>query len=95
MDRSQAELRVKELRSELEYHIDRYYNQDNPEISDYEYDMKMQELKKLEREFPELVTKNSPTQKEGGSANRESWVLVQHNLPMLSLQDLLSREEEQ
>ena len=95
MDRSQAELRVKELRSELEYHIDRYYNQDNPEISDYEYDMKMQELKKLEREFPELVTKNSPTQKVGGSAKREAGVLVQHNVPMLSLQDVFSREEVQ
>ncbi len=95
MDRSQAELRVKELRSELEYHIDRYYNQDNPEISDYEYDMKMQELKKLEQEFPELVTKDSPTQKVGGTAKREAGVLVQHNVPMLSLQDVFSREEVQ
>ena len=93
MDRDQAEQKLGELRSELEYHIDRYYNQDDPEISDYEYDQKMQELKKLEQEFPELVTKDSPTQKVGGTAKREAGVLVQHNVPMLSLQDVFSREE--
>lgn len=93
MDRNQAESRIKELRSELEYHIDRYYNQDNPQISDHEYDMKMQDLKKLEQEFPELVTADSPTQKVGGTAKREAGVLVRHNVPMLSLQDVFSREE--
>ncbi len=93
MDKNQAERKIKELRSELEYHIDRYYNQDNPEISDYEYDMKMQELKKLEQEFPELLTEDSPTQKVGGTAKREAGVLVRHNVPMLSLQDVFSREE--
>lgn len=93
MDRNQAESKIKELKSELEYHIDRYYNQDNPEISDHEYDMKMQELKKLEQEFPELVTADSPTQKVGGTAKREAGVLVRHNVPMLSLQDVFSREE--
>ncbi len=93
MDRKQAESRIRELKSELEYHIDRYYNQDNPQISDYEYDMKMQELKKLEQEFPELVTQDSPTQKVGGEAKREAGVLVPHNVPMLSLQDVFSREE--
>lgn len=93
MDKNQAESKIKELKSELEYHIDRYYNQDNPEISDHEYDMKMQELKKLEQEFPELVTSDSPTQKVGGTAKREAGVLVRHNVPMLSLQDVFSREE--
>lgn len=93
MDRNQAEAKTEELKKELEYHIDRYYNQDNPEISDYEYDRKMQELKALEQEFPELVTEDSPTQKVGGSAKREAGVLVRHNVPMLSLQDVFSREE--
>lgn len=93
MERDQAEQRVKELRGELEYHIDRYYNQDNPEISDYEYDQKMQELKKLEQKFPDLVTADSPTQKVGGTAKREAGVLVRHNVPMLSLQDVFSKEE--
>lgn len=93
MDRNQAEARIKELKQELEYHIERYYNQDNPEISDYEYDKKMQELKKLEQEYPELVSEDSPTQKVGGTAKREAGVLVRHNVPMLSLQDVFSREE--
>ena len=52
MYKKQAESKIKELKGELEYHINLYYNQDNPQISDYEYDMKMQELKKLEQEFP-------------------------------------------
>ncbi len=93
MDKKQAEQKIQELRRQLEYHIERYYNQDSPEISDYEYDMKMQELKKLEQEFPELVTADSPTQKVGGTAKREAGVLVRHNVPMLSLQDVFSREE--
>lgn len=81
------------LREKIAYHSERYYNQDNPEISDYEYDMMMQELKKLEKENPELVTKDSPTQKVGGTAKREAGVLVRHNVPMLSLQDVFSKEE--
>lgn len=93
MDKKQAEQKIQELRRQLEYHIERYYNQDSPEISDYEYDMKMQELKKLEQEFPELVTADSPTQKVGGTAKREAGVLVRHNVPMLSLQDVFSQEE--
>lgn len=93
MDKKQAESRIKELKGELEYHIDLYYNQDNPQISDYEYDMKMQELKKLEQEYPEFVTQDSPTQKVGGAAKREAGKLVRHNVPMLSLQDVFSREE--
>lgn len=88
-----AEERVKELREQIAYHSDRYYNQDNPEITDYEYDMMMQELKKLEKEHPELVTEDSPTQKVGGTAKRTAGVLVRHNVPMLSLQDVFSKEE--
>lgn len=87
------EERVKELREQILYHSDKYYNQDNPEISDYEFDMLMQELKKLEEEHPKLVTKDSPTQKVGGSAKRTAGVLVRHNVPMLSLQDVFSKEE--
>ena len=85
-----AEERIAELKKTLEYHIDRYYNQDSPEISDYEYDMMMQELKNLEKEHPELVTPDSPTQRVGGTAKREAGVLVRHNVPMLSLQDVFS-----
>ena len=85
--------RIAELKKTLEYHIDRYYNQDSPEISDYEYDMLMQELKTLEKEYPELVTEDSPTQKVGGTAKRQAGVLVRHNVPMLSLQDVFSKED--
>lgn len=88
-----AEQRIKELREQISYHSDRYYNQDSPEISDYEFDMLMQELKKIEKEHPELVTADSPTQKVGGSAKRTAGVQVRHNVPMLSLQDVFSKEE--
>lgn len=86
-------MRIAELRKQIEYHSNRYYNMDSPEITDYEYDMLMQELKKLEKEYPDLVTKSSPTQKVGGTAKREAGVLVAHNVPMLSLQDVFSKEE--
>lgn len=85
--------KIEALRKEIEYHIERYYNQDDPEITDYEYDQKMNELKRLEREHPEYVTSDSPTQKVGGSAKREAGVLVEHNVPMLSLQDVFDRGE--
>lgn len=85
--------KIEALRKEIEYHIERYYNQDDPEITDYEYDQKMNELKRLEREHPESVTPDSPTQKVGGSAKREAGVLVEHNVPMLSLQDVFDRGE--
>lgn len=51
------EEQIKELRDKINYHSDRYYNQDSPEISDYEFDMLMQRVEKLEKEHPELVTK--------------------------------------
>lgn len=89
----EAKQKIDGLKEKLNYHIDRYYNQDDPEISDYEYDMMMQELKKLEQENPELITPDSPTQKVGGTAKREAGVLVKHRVPMLSLQDVFSREE--
>ena len=88
-----AEQRIAELRKQIEYHSNRYYNEDSPEILDYEFDQLMQELKKLEQENPELVTKDSPTQKVGGTAKRKAGVLVRHNVPMLSLQDVFSKEE--
>ena len=87
------EKKYKELVEKIQYHNNRYYNMDEPEISDYEYDMLMQELKKMEKEHPELVTKDSPTKKVGGEAKRTAGVLVKHRVPMLSLQDVFSKEE--
>ena len=85
--------RIEELRKTLEYHSNLYYNQDEPEITDYEYDMMMQELRRLEAAYPEEVNAASPTQHVGGSAKREAGVLVRHNVPMLSLQDVFSKED--
>lgn len=93
MEEKQAQARWKELKEQIEYHSDRYYNQDAPEISDHEFDLLMRELKGIEKEFPKLQTKDSPTQKVGGTAKREAGVLVRHNVPMLSLQDVFSKEE--
>lgn len=89
----EARIKAQELRETLEYHSNRYYNEDSPEITDYEYDMMMRELKQLEKDFPELVDAASPTQHVGGKAKREAGVLVRHNVPMLSLQDVFSKEE--
>ena len=81
------------LRKEIRYHNNRYYNMDNPEISDYEYDKLMLRLKEIEGRYPELITKNSPTQMVGGNALRTAGVLVKHDVPMLSLQDVFSKED--
>ena len=85
--------RIDELRKLIEHHNDRYYNQDDPEISDMEYDMFTRELRKLEEEHPEYTKEGSPTQHVGGVAKREAGKLVKHNVPMLSLQDVFSKEE--
>ncbi len=85
--------RAEELRKEIEYHSGRYYDMDAPEITDYEYDMLMRELKEIEREYPQLIRADSPTQKVGGHAKREAGAPVKHNVPMLSLQDVFSKEE--
>lgn len=82
-----------ELKQKILYHNDLYYNQDNPEIEDVEYDKMMRELKKIEKAHPELITPDSPTQKVGGTAKREAGVLIKHDVPMLSLQDVFSHEE--
>lgn len=82
-----------ELKKTIDHHMDLYYNQDTNEISDYEYDQLMLELKAIEKEHPEWVTKDSPTQKIGGTAKREAGVTITHHVPMLSIQDLFSKEE--
>ena len=76
----------------IRYHMDRYYNEDEPEISDYEYDMLMQRLKALEAEHPELITPDSPTQRVGGKALSQ-FEPVHHQVPLESLTDVFSYEE--
>ncbi|QOX63912.1 NAD-dependent DNA ligase LigA [Anoxybacterium hadale] len=82
-----------ELRNTINYHNEKYYDLSDPEISDTKYDLLMQELKQIEKEYPELVTFDSPTQRVGGSAKREGGVKVQHKVPMLSLQDVFNKED--
>ena len=93
MDIKEVKKELNRLRKEIRHHNNCYYNNDEPEISDYEYDQLMLQLKRLEADYPELVTKNSPTQMVGGNARREAGVLVAHDVPMLSLQDVFSRQE--
>ena len=81
------------LVKEIKHHMDLYYNQDEPEISDYEYDKLMQRLKEIEKENPEFVTKASPSQIVGGTAKREAGVKVTHNVPMLSIEDVFNKED--
>ena len=92
MKETQAKKRVKELRKQLDYYAKLYYDEDNPAISDFEYDMMMNELKNLEKEFPNLVDKDSLTQKVGGTV-KEGFEKVVHEVPLQSLQDIFSFEE--
>jgi len=84
---------IKELKDKIEYHNRKYYEEDAPEISDYEYDIMLRELKRLEYENPKLTTPESPTQRVGGRAKREAGKQVAHDVPMLSLDDRFSRSE--
>ena len=83
---------IKELREKLEYYSRLYYDQDAPAISDYEYDMMNNRLKELEREHPETITPDSPTQKVGGHRS-EKFSPVTHMVPLESLADIFSYEE--
>ena len=88
----EVQKRMEELYRLVEYHGNRYYNEDNPEISDYEYDRLSLELRELEAAHPELARADSPTKKVGGSAKRELRKM-KHDVPVISLQDVFSKEE--
>lgn len=89
---TEIEKKIKELRKTIRYHSDRYYNDDAPEIEDYEYDMMMRDLKGLEEKYPEYDTPDSPTKKVGGKADN-SFASVEHTVRMESLQDAFSKDE--
>ncbi len=91
MNLEEAKKKIDELRKKLEYYANKYYDEDKPEITDYEYDMMMNRLKALEKEFPELITKDSLTQKVGGHV-KEGFKEVVHEVPLQSLQDVFSFE---
>ena len=85
MNKSQAKSRIEDLRKQVEYHAKKYYDEDKPEISDFEYDMLMVELRNLERDFPEFKSKESLTQKVGGHV-KEGFEKVTHEVPLQSLE---------
>lgn len=85
--------RYQELKEIMDYHMNKYYNEDSPEISDYEYDQLMIELKSIEKEHPEWVTPDSPSQKVNVAEKRQSGVKVVHNVPMLSIEDVFNKED--
>ena len=92
MNKSEAKKRIEELRNQVEYHAKKYYDDDKPEISDFEYDMLMVELRNLEKEFPEFTSKESLTQKVGGHV-KAGFKKVIHKVQLQSLQDVFSLEE--
>lgn len=81
------------LVAELKHHAKLYYDNDAPEISDYEYDAKMRTLRQAEQEHPEWVTPDSPSQHIGGSAGKSTFEKVTHEVPMQSLLDITTEDE--
>ncbi|HBL75420.1 MAG: DNA ligase (NAD(+)) LigA [Bacteroidetes bacterium GWF2_42_66] len=92
MEKAAIKQKIQTLREELEHHNYRYYVLSQPEIEDYEFDMKMKELEKLEAENPEFFDANSPTQRVGSDLNKE-FQQVEHRYPMLSLSNAYSEGE--
>ena len=92
MEKEKAKKRIEELRKTVEYHANKYYNEDKPEISDFEYDMLMIELKNLEKQYPEFISSESLTQKVGGKV-KDGFKKVEHDVPLQSLQDVFSFDE--
>ncbi|TNE70703.1 MAG: NAD-dependent DNA ligase LigA [Bacteroidetes bacterium] len=92
MNKEEAKLEIDQLSQQIEYHNRRYYVMSDPEISDYDFDMLLERLIKLEEEFPDLASPNSPTKRVGGDITKR-FETVQHRFPMLSLSNTYSEEE--
>lgn len=92
MEREAAQLEIGRLREEIRYHGRKYYTEDAPEISDFEYDRLFRRLEELEAQFPELVTEDSPTNRVGGAVYN-TFAPVVHQAPLESLHDAFSEEE--
>ncbi len=92
MDKNQAKIRIAKLRQEIEHHNYLYHVLDKPDISDAALDSLKNELVKLEDQFPDLITPDSPTQRVGGKA-LDKFVKVRHSSPMMSMFDAFSPEE--
>lgn len=92
MNISEAKKKIEKLRKEIHHHDYLYYVLDRPEISDAEYDRLFRQLEELEKQFPELVTPDSPTQRVGG-VPLKAFKTVTHKTPLLSLDNVMSEEE--
>ncbi len=92
MEKQDVQQRLEALREQIRYHSRKYYTEDDPEISDYEYDQLYRQLETLEAEYPDLVTEDSPTRKIGGAVYN-TFAPVIHQVPLESLHDSFSSEE--
>ena len=92
MNKEEAKKRIQELKDITAYHAKKYYDEDEPEISDFEYDMLMLELRNLEKEYPDLITADSLTQHVGGTV-KDGFEKVEHEVPHQSLQDIFNFDE--
>jgi DNA ligase (NAD+) len=92
ISKEEAKKRIEKLRKEIQHHDYLYYVLDKPEISDAAYDSLKRELIELEKQFPEFITPDSPTQRVGGPPLKE-FQKVKHKVPMLTLNDAFSEEE--
>jgi DNA ligase (NAD+) len=92
MDKKEAEKEIEKLSKEIEEHNYKYYALANPSISDYDFDMLLEKLIKIEKEHPELVKPDSPSQRVGGAITKE-FKQVKHKYPMISLANTYSEEE--
>jgi len=92
MKQSEAKARIDILRKKIEEHNKNYYVLNHPVISDFEYDILLNELDTLEKKFPEFITENSPTRRVGSDITRE-FIQYEHRYPMLSLGNTYSEEE--
>src|SRR5215204_1996828 len=90
---SRIEQRAQELRAEIAEHDRRYYELAEPSVSDFDYDELARELRRLEEEFPELITPDSPTQRVSGQAVTTTFAPVVHRVPMTSLDNVFGEDE--
>jgi DNA ligase (NAD+) len=92
MNRKEAEKKIKMLKEEINYHNYKYYVENNPIISDFEFDNLLKKLEELESKFPDLITLDSPSQRVGGEPLK-SFETVKHKISMLSLANTYNFDE--
>ncbi|MCK5300564.1 MAG: hypothetical protein KAJ21_01585, partial [Thermoplasmatales archaeon] len=92
MDKKKAIILIKKLRKDINYHNHKYYIENNPVISDFEFDKLLKELEQIEYNFPDLITPDSPTQRIGEKPI-DHFETINHITPMLSLANTYNNKE--